>query len=246
MVDKGNFSGRSVFTSFTTIQTLTSVQFYAKYKTLASSLLDFSGTLGHSLLMDAHGDKVQVLQIDQNSGVGCWEADCGSGKWLVGPLVAQDAAAFVMLIIEQALDTIFAFFHKSKNPLQFSFSYWKQVSIEVFLKVKWCNTNFWKARDTCCIKSILGGREINVESTTESSLLPKTHQTCDMSTRQVQDSRAAWSVHCGGEAAGGWLIPAVSPIVAQWLLCWWCLASLQVPVFNILALCTPVYLTSGS
>lgn len=191
MVDAGKFSGRTM----SLLHSPQSKHLPPSNFTLSTRPCELSLRLfwhpRTQLVMDAHGDKAQVLQTDQNSGAGCWEADCGSGKWLVGPLVAQDATAFVILITEQALNTIFAFFHKSKNPLQFSFSYWKQVSIEVFLKVKWCNVNFWKARDTCCIKSILGGREINVESRTESSLLPKTHWTHDMLTRQVQDSKVA-------------------------------------------------------
>lgn len=46
------------------------------------------------------------------------------------------------------LFSVFSLFHESKNPLQISFSYQKQVLIEDILKAKWPNANVQKIGDT--------------------------------------------------------------------------------------------------
>lgn len=105
--------------------------------------------------------------------------------------------------------------------------------------------SFQKVEDPCSIKFLRKGRKINVESRIESSLLPKIHLTCGISVRQVYGTWVVQSWGCGGEVAGGWLVPVASLIVASCFLCWH-LASHRFQCSSSHPLLTPVFLPSVS
>lgn len=84
-----------------------------------------------------------------------WDAECSSpGKGLGGATLAALGICFLYdgrCKTSRKLYFCFLplFFGNSENSFWISFRYWKQVQFRSFLKVKWCNGNFWKAEDTC-------------------------------------------------------------------------------------------------
>lgn len=85
-------------------------------------------------------------------GAWCWDAECHSqGKSLMGPLLMLGVhAASRMACWETNAEHYFhLFFCKKRKSFLDFFQLGKTDTDGFFVKVKWQNTIFWKAWDTC-------------------------------------------------------------------------------------------------
>ena len=104
-----------------------------------------------------HWDEQVLTNTVQSNGgsvLRCWDAECSfPGKSLVLLLsLLGEHAAFIRVaaFIREKNKHFSPFFHNSKNSLEISLSWQKQVTNldRSFIKAKWCKANFWKAGDT--------------------------------------------------------------------------------------------------